>query len=281
MKTKEFDIEVVGKIGSMAMRNREKTAIDEGRLKRLCAELRPGIVWVTSGATEIGRLDFIMRTGGELKSADADENKTDYASQGQAILMDMYRRFIDPAYGVRQLLVEHQHFNDGDKRRHIRGLLLRAARQNCVPIINYNDAVSFEENRKMEIHALKTHGGDIAELVDNDETAARVACLLNARNLVVLTGVDGIYADPHDRSTLISRIEGGTPEQLLRNIDKAKLSCVGASRSGANGAGAKLEYVKAPALQGTRVIIANAAYPLKEILGGNVPCTVIELVKDY
>ena len=39
----------------------------------------------------------------------------------------------------------------GMKREHIHKLLLRAAQQDCIPIINYNDPVSDEENRKMEL----------------------------------------------------------------------------------------------------------------------------------
>ena len=273
----KYGIEIVGKIGSMALINKEKTALDLARFKRLCAELRPGIVWVSSGATEIGRLDYIQRAGAELKSANEDENKTDYASQGQAILMQMYRQYIDARFGVRQLLVEHNHFNDEVKKLHIRDLLLRASAQKSVPIVNYNDPVSFEENRKMEIQALKKSSSGVVELVDNDETAAQIACLLRAETLVILTGTDGIYRDPLDKKTLIPKINGATKDELLKNIDAAKSLCIGASRKGANGAGAKLEYIKAPAVHGTKVIIANAEYPLKEILAGGVPSTVIEL----
>ncbi len=68
------------------------------------------MIWVASGATEIGRLDYLKRTGKELKSADgvpsADEIKTDYASQGQAILIQTYRNYIHSDYGVRQVLVQ-------------------------------------------------------------------------------------------------------------------------------------------------------------------------------
>ncbi len=274
----KFGVELVGKIGSMALIDKAKKEIDLVRFKRLAKELRPGIVWVSSGATEIGRLDYIKRTGGELTNGNLDENKADYASQGQTILMQMYRQYIDSRYGVRQLLVEHQHFNDAAKREHIRGLLLRAAQQNAVPVINYNDPVSFEENRKLEIQNLRnTAKTGVVELVDNDETAAQIACLLRAETLLILTGVNGIYRDASDPSTLIERIGGASAEELINNIDEAKRSCVGASRAGANGAGAKLEYIKTPAAEGTKVIIANAAFGIKEILSGSVPCTVIKM----
>ncbi len=52
-----FDFELVGKIGSMALIDREDGIIDYTRVARISRELRPGYIWGTSGATEIGRLD--------------------------------------------------------------------------------------------------------------------------------------------------------------------------------------------------------------------------------
>ena len=78
----DFDIELVGKIGSMALIDREYQDINYNIIARLSRELRPGYIWVTSGATEIGRLDYIKRTGRELRGTD-EENKTDYSAQGQ------------------------------------------------------------------------------------------------------------------------------------------------------------------------------------------------------
>ena len=115
------------------------------------------MIWVSSGATEIGRLDYIRRNGKEL-TGDARGVKADYASQGQTILMMEYRSYIPDRYSVRQLLVEHTHFNDEEKRKHIRAFLLRAAKQNAIPIVNYNDPVSIEEIRKMELANLRKQG---------------------------------------------------------------------------------------------------------------------------
>ena len=112
----EKEISLVGKIGSMALIRRGDSDIDYNIFSRIGAELRPGMVWVSSGAVEIGRIDYIKRAGREL-SGDADEIKTDYSAQGQAILMENYRRFVRPEYSVRQFLVEHTHFKIG--RAHV------------------------------------------------------------------------------------------------------------------------------------------------------------------
>lgn len=268
----DYEFELVGKIGSMAMIRREDNDIDYNILSRISHDLHPGVIWVSSGATEIGRLDYIRRTGTELTGA-PDEVKTDYASQGQSVLMETYRRFVRPEYSIRQILVEHTHFNDPEKREHIRSLLVRSAMQGAIPIINYNDPVSAEENRKMELMNLRKRQKDIVECVDNDETAAVVASLVHAKRLVILTTTEGIYFDPQDPSTLVREVRAADAESLTEKIRLLQEKCVGASRAGANGAGAKLEYSLRCALKGTEVIIGHCRYHLNDLVNDRVPCT--------
>lgn len=270
----KFDTELVGKIGSMALIDKTNNILDYTLIARLSAELRPGYIWVTSGAVETGRLDYINRNGKELKG-EAEDVKTDYSAQGQAILMSTYRQFIDPKYSLRQVLIEHQHFNDAEKREHLRELLLRAKEQNAIPIINYNDAVSTEENRRWEIRSLKKKHQKVVECVDNDETAAQIACLVRAETLLILTSSEGIYRDSKDPSTLIPFIGGKDVYEVLDNINECENYCNGASRAGANGAKAKLEYVKDAVKIGTKVIIASARYKISDVLSGKAPATVI------
>lgn len=262
-----FDYELVGKIGSMALISRADNDIDYNIFARLGRELRPGMIWVSSGAVEIGRLDYLRRQGRELLG-DPEEVKADYAAQGQAILMAEYRRYIRPEYSVRQLLVEHTHFNDAERSAHICSFLLRCAAQNAVPIVNYNDSVSVEEVRKMELAHARAHGAHAFECVDNDETAAVICSLVHARYLVLLTSVDGIYRDPADPETLVPAVEGGTAAEVLEGVAELQKSCVGASRAGANGARAKLDFIRQPILEGTTVIIANAGNRLSDVLSG-------------
>lgn len=271
-------IELVIKIGSMALIRREDNDIDYNIFARLSSELRPGMLLVSSGATEIGRLDYLKRTG-QCLTGDPEQNKTDYSAQGQAILMETYRRFIRPEFGVRQVLVEHNHFNDPQKRQHLYGLLQRAAQQGAIPIINYNDCVSDEENRKMELATLQARHPDaqVVECVDNDETAAVIAELVHTRRLILLTSTEGIYADPRDPSTLVREITAPSADLLTRQVRAWQAHCVGASRAGANGAGAKLEYALRSAVTGVEVLIAHARYPIQKILSGEVNRTRIAI----
>ena len=267
-----YEYELVGKIGSMALIRKEDRDIDYNIIARLGDELRPGMIWVSSGAVEIGRLDYMRRTGQEL-TGDDNDIKTDYAAQGQSILMAEYRRSVRPAYSVRQLLVEHQHFNDAEKREHIRRLLLRAREQQAIPIVNYNDPVSDEENRKWELAHLRATQTEVVECVDNDETAAVVAGLVRARTLLLMTSTEGIYRDARDPATLVREVGGRDMDEALRNIRTLQQACVGASRPGANGARAKLEFSIGPVSRGTTVIIGHARHRISALLDGTAPAT--------
>ena len=270
------NIDLVIKIGSMALIRKEENDIDYNILSRLSAELKPGMILVSSGATEIGRLDFIKRTGYELQG-ERDTVITDYAAQGQAILMSQYRQFIKPEYSVRQVLVEHTHFNDPAKREHIRQLLLRTSDQDAVAIINYNDTVSAEENRKLELSALRENTGTVVECVDNDETAAVIADLVTAKTLVILTSAEGIYRDAADPTTLVESVAGIDADELEEKIRVLQESCIGASRAGAQGARAKLEYIIPVVRRGTTVIIGNSRHRVSDLVSGVIPCTRIKM----
>ena len=275
--TELINFDVVVKIGSMALIRKEDNDIDYNIFSRLAASLKPGYILVSSGATEIGRIDYMKRNGGRELKGNLAAIKTAYSAQGQPILMEMYRQFINPKYSVRQVLVEHSHFNDERKVNHIRNLLFSAANQNAIPIVNYNDAVSDTENMHLELRDLKRKTDHVVECVDNDETAAVIARLVNARILVLLTSVDGIYADAGDPSTLIEEVGGDTYEEVEQKIDEMMANCSGASRQGANGAKAKLQFAKGPLRSGTTVIIAHARHKLSDIIKGNVKRTLLHI----
>lgn len=272
-----FNFDAVVKIGSMALIRKDDNDLDYNIFARLASELKPGYILVSSGATEIGRIDYMKRNGTLELKGDMEEIKTDYAAQGQPILMSMYREFINPKFAVRQVLVEHSHFNDPAKAEHIRRMLFRAANQNAIPIINYNDAVSDTENMKMELADLKSRNQEIVECVDNDETAAVISGLVGAKLLVILSSVEGIYMDYKDPSSLVERIEGSDFEEVSKKIDELMECCNGTSRIGSAGASAKLKFARQALGYGTNVIIAHARHRLSDIIDGNVKRTIIRI----
>jgi glutamate 5-kinase len=146
------------------------------------------------------------------------EIKADYAAQGQTILMmgisQIYSGSLQraPAFSGQRTLTTR-------KRKHIRGFLLRAAKQNAIPIVNYNDPVSIEEIRKMELANLRKQGETVVECIDNDETASVICSLVHARYLVIFTSADGIYRDPNDPDTLVPVVEGKDADEVIQQIE--------------------------------------------------------------
>ncbi len=272
-----FDFDLVVKIGSMALIRKEDNDIDYNIFSRLARELKPGHILVSSGATEIGRIDYMQRNSGRELKGNREDIMASYAAQGQPILMEMYRRFANPKYSVRQVLIEHSHFNDKRKADHIKTLLFSAANQNAIPIINYNDAVSDTENLKWEIRNLKSAKGKVVECIDNDETAAVITNLVQAKTLVILSSIDGIYTEVGNPDSIIEDVRANSYEEIEQKIDKMMECCKGASRVGANGAAAKLKFAKMALKNGTTVIIANAQNSLKDILQGNVKRTYLSV----
>jgi len=273
-----FDCELVGKVGSMALIRKGEYDIDYNVFSRLGKELYPGCIWVSSGAVEIGRIDYMKRNNlNEIENYDIEEVKSNYASQGQAILMENYRKFINPNFSVRQLLVEHHHFNDVEKREFIRKLLLNSIKQNAIPIVNYNDSVSNEEIRKMELYNLRLNQDKVVECIDNDETASAISVLVKSKYLLILTSEIGLLKDPRDTKTLIREVEGKDTYELIDHISELQQYCIGASREGANGMKAKLEYLIEPIKQGTTVIIGHSKYGISDLIKGNVERTIFRV----
>ena len=143
---------------------------------------------------------------------------------------------------------------------------------------NYLDVES-EENRKMELAARRQQGGEVHECVDNDETAAVIANLVRAKTLVLMTSTEGIYQNPADPATLVRDVTGKTVEEVEVAVRKLQSNCVGASRAGANGARAKLEYALESVRNGTTVIIGHARHRLSDLVDGKVACTRIGVDK--
>ena len=92
-----------------------------------------------------------------------------------------------------------------------------------------------------------------------------------------MTSTEGIYRNPADPSTLVRDVIAPDPDSLTAAVRKLQESCVGASRKGANGAKAKLEFALKSALQGTTVIIGHARHHLSDLTEGRVACTRIGL----
>lgn len=173
------------------------------------------------------------------------------AAVGQSRLVgiynDLFRHF---GITISQLLLT-AHDLETDKRREcVTQVLDRLlAEKYVLPIINENDSVAVQE----------------LCVGDNDLLSARVAGLLEAKRLILLTSVDGLL-DPSDQS-LVERVE---------DIDEV-MSFAGESRGrfSIGGMASKLTAVKTALEAGVETVIAHGEKPerLAEILQGGGVCT--------
>ncbi len=135
------------------------------------------IVVVSSGAIAAGRRHLGL-TGRDLKL----EEKQAAAAAGQIRLAHAYQEALAAhSIAVAQILLTPT--DTEERRRHLnaRATLLQLLKLGAIPVVNENDTVATQEIR---------YG-------DNDRLAARVATMISADTLVLLTDTDGMYtADP-------------------------------------------------------------------------------------
>ncbi len=79
------------------------------------------------------------------------------------------------------------------------------------------------------------YGGQVLN-VNADTAASALAVALGARKLVVLTDVEGVYADWPDRDSLMSQLSVDAAEELMHSVDAGMVpkleACVRAVRGG-------------------------------------------------
>jgi glutamate 5-kinase len=243
---------VVIKIGSALFVDQEKGTLDRVWLEGVCADVvelrRRGaeVIIVSSGAVALGRRELKLdarRT--RLEEAQAA------AATGQILLAHAYQEILR-ASGITaaQVLLT---LDDSERReRYLNAskTLLTLLGYGAVPVINENDTVATQELR---------YG-------DNDRLAARVAQMVSADCLVLLSDVDGLYtADPrrNDSARYVDEVTEITRELI-------EMAGGPGSRLGSGGMRTKLEAARIAVGAGCRMCIATGrvARPISVLLGG-------------
>ncbi len=230
---------VVIKIGSSLLVQPSTGRIHRSWLEALCEDIAhmrsrgQQVVLVSSGAIALGRRILNMNEGIlRLEESQAA------AAAGQVALAHAYSETLSASdLHVAQVLLT---LSDTEQRRrylNARNTLKTLLDLGAVPVVNENDTVATEEIR---------YG-------DNDRLAARVAQLVSADCLVLLSDIDGLYsADPgvDPDARLIPLVNELTPE-----IE----ALAGESRSGMGRGGmvTKLIAARIALGAGCHVAIAN------------------------
>ena len=243
---------IVVKIGSSLLVDAKGGRLNETWLTSLAADIAAlyadnrDILVVSSGAIALGRA-VLKLPAGEL----ALEDSQGAAAVGQIALARTWTEALS-RHGITagQVLVT---LGDTEERRrylNARSTIDRLLQWRAVPVINENDTVATNEIR---------YG-------DNDRLAARVATMVSADLLVLLSDVDGLYdAPPGAGATArhVPRVERITPE-----IE----AMAGAAGSGLSRGGmqTKIEAGKIATAAGTHMVIASGHldHPLRAIEDG-------------
>lgn len=124
------------------------------------------------------------------------------AAIGQAALIESYRTALSPL-SVAQILVTAQDFNRAPQEMHLRSTLTQLWEWRSIPLINENDVTTTGESC----------------IGDNDTVAAKIAVLMEADQLVILSDVDGLYtANPKESHTAerIAQVTWVHPDDIHR-----------------------------------------------------------------
>jgi len=229
---------VVIKIGSALFVDQQTGAMNRAWLEGVCADVadlrRSGkdVVLVSSGAVALGRRELNLSRGSAL------EEKQAAAAAGQIVLAHAYQEILRSlGLTTAQVLLT---LDDSERReRYLNAskTLRTLLRLGAVPVINENDTVATQELK---------YG-------DNDRLSARVAQMVSAECLVLLSDVDGLYtADPR-RDASARYVEEVT--ELTREI----LDMAGGpgSSHGSGGMRTKLEAARIAVGAGCRLCIAS------------------------
>ena len=246
---------IVVKVGSALLIDRKTAEPNRAWLAALASDAArlhsrgQQLLIVSSGAVALGRkrLGLLGRRHLDLPQKQAA------AAAGQSLLMHAWEEALaTQGITAAQILLTR---DDTETRR--RWLNARATIETLLslkvaPVVNENDTVVTEEIR---------YG-------DNDRLAARVAQMIGADLLVLLSDVDGLYtADPRRDPTArhIARVTEMTPE-----LDAMGGAANADSGVGTGGMATKLMAVRIAAAAGcaTLITLGNRAAPLGAVEGG-------------
>jgi glutamate 5-kinase len=243
---------VVVKIGSALLVDDETGGIRRKWLDALAddvAALRAAgqeVVLVSSGAIAVGR-----RHLGLVEGVLRLEEKQAAAATGQIRLAHAYQETLARHdITVAQILITLD--DTEERRRHLnaRSTLNTLLAMGAIPVINENDTVATSEIR----------------FGDNDRLAARVAAMISADVLVLLSDIDGLYtADPRkDKDAAFI----GEVTEVTAEIE----AMAGAAPTGYSSGGmvTKIAAARIAMAAGCRMVIASGKKmnPLQAVLDG-------------
>jgi glutamate 5-kinase len=247
---------IVVKIGSSLLVDGERGELKRAWLAALGEDVADAkargsdVVLVSSGAIALGRRRLGLASG-DLRLEEAQAA----AAVGQIRLAQAYQEVLGKHdITSAQILLTSEDTEERRRYLNARTTLTALLAHGAVPVINENDTVATAEIR----------------FGDNDRLAARVAAMLGADCLVLLSDIDGLYtADPRkdDGATMLREVRAITPEIEAMGGESI-------SGFGKGGMTTKLQAARIALDAGCHMVIADGRklHPLANVVE-EAPCT--------
>jgi glutamate 5-kinase len=241
---------IVIKIGSSLLANSEMLTPRWAFIQQLLedvARLRARgheVVLCSSGAVALG-----LSMLGERPETAGLRDKQAAAACGMPLLLNAYKQVAhEHSFDIAQVLVTLRDLEDRRRFLNTKNTVHRLLQAGVTPIVNENDSITTEEIR----------------VGDNDRLAAKVAQMVQAETLVILTCVDGLYTkDPSEPGAeLVEVLDDVTP--YLGVTD-------GVSDLGSGGMLTKMQAANMAQNAGCETLIGNgeAEKPVSSLLDGD------------
>ena len=243
---------VIIKIGSSLLIDDDRNAVNADWLRGMADDIAmlradgKNVVVVSSGAIALG-----SRGLGITGRALAIEEKQAAAATGQVTLAHAWREAL-AIHDIRvaQILLSPE--DTETRRRHLnaRATMSALLELGAVPVVNENDTVATAEIR----------------FGDNDRLAARVAAMISADLLVLLSDIDGLYSGNPRRDSAARHVAE------VATINDEVLAMAGTANAAyaSGGMVTKLEAARIAMNAGCGMIICDGrgARPVKELVEG-------------
>lgn len=245
---------IVIKIGSSLLTNQTLLTPRWAFLQRIMEDIallrREGyeVILCSSGAVALG-----LRMIGASPEMAGLRDKQAAAACGMPLLLNAYKQVgQEHDINIAQILVTLGDVEDHRRFLNTKNTLNRLMKSDILPIINENDTVTTEEIR----------------VGDNDRLAARVAQMVQAQHLVILTSVDGLY----DRNPAEP---GAVLVETVHDVSQYLAVTDSVSTLGSGGMLTKMQAANMAQNAGCTTLIANgeAENPVSSVMKGERPCT--------
>lgn len=196
--------------GHAAKRDKPRLVVKVGSsLLANTPELRPRYAFMHGLLSDIAKLrdqgfDVVLASSGSVAlglnalKSDSEragvQEKQAAAACGQPVLLNAYKQIaLEHGFDIAQVLVTLDDLEDRRRFLNTKNTVHKLLELGILPVVNENDTITTEEIR----------------VGDNDRLAAKVAQMIQAQHLVILTSVDGLYDKNPDEegAKLIARVD--------------------------------------------------------------------------